>query len=69
MQLRIVDNETDHFVVYADEPCRIEVSLLPTNEGPRVIMHSYKGLFLDLHQEPSLTYDGSEHADMKDMNA
>lgn len=34
MQLRIVDNETDHFVVYAE-----------------------------------LTYDSSEHADMKDMNA
>lgn len=68
LKLRIADSDQDHFVVYADEPLRVEVSLLPTPEGLRVIMHAYTGLNLDLNQEPTLTYDGSEHADMQDMD-
>jgi hypothetical protein len=75
MRLKIHDRDLDHFVIYADEPCRIEISLLPDatrdSDGPvwdRIIAHAYRGVETDMEQEPTLTYDGSVADEMEDMD-
>ena len=65
MRLVIHDRELDHFVIATDEPCRIEISLLPVWD--RIIAHAYRGVETDIEQEPTLTYDGSVADEMEDM--
>jgi hypothetical protein len=66
MQLRIVDRDEEHFVVFFDGPARIEVSRI--GDG-HILMHAYQGLTLDLTQEPSVVFDGTEADSMEDMDA
>jgi hypothetical protein len=65
-KLQIVNHETDHILVAADVPMRFEVSLIPSNDGDRVILHGYTGAETDPEQEPDLVYDGTLSELMKD---
>lgn len=56
ISLNVVDEDTDHFIVSADEPVRIEVSVV----SGRVIAHAYRGHMIDMEQEPDLVYDGND---------
>jgi hypothetical protein len=74
MRLVIHDREVDHFVIFTNEPMRVEISLLPDatrdSDGPvwdRIIAHAYRGETTDMEQEPTLTYDGSQADEMEDM--
>ena len=55
IKLKVVDQVMDHFVVFADEPVRIEVSLV----GGVIMAEVYKGARVDREQEPIGSYDGS----------
>ena len=66
LKLDIFDHTEDHVLFSANEPVRIEISLLPTPEGDRILVHAYSGDEIDPDQEPDLVYDGSMSEDMKD---
>lgn len=61
-KLQVIDPDTDHFLIWADEPVRIEISRIPMTDGfdDTIIAHVYKGLAIDLEQGPLLVYDGNE---------
>ena len=59
--LAVIDADTDHFIVAADQPMRIEVSLV----SGRIVAHVYKGAEVDPEQDPSFAYDG--HIDSEDI--
>lgn len=70
IRLRILDHTTDHILVATDEPARFEISLISDGYGHgRVLVHGYNGTEPDLDQDPDITYDGMEAAEMRDMNA
>ena len=55
IRMEPINNNEQHFLVTADEPCRIEVSVV---DG-RVIMFAYRGVEVDQDQEPATHYDGT----------
>lgn len=62
LRLQVVDEDTGHFLVFTDEPMRIEISLIPKVEedGQTIIAHAYKGVEIDEEQRPDLVFDGGE---------
>lgn len=55
IKLTVIDNDTDHFVIKADEPVTIETSLL---DGT-VVTHIYRGTEVTELSDPLGAYDGS----------
>lgn len=55
IRLETINQERNHFVIYACEPVRIEVMKVNGN----VHAHVYRGDEVDREQEPLGAYDGS----------
>jgi hypothetical protein len=66
-KLRVIDPKTDHILVASTVPMRFEISLIPGDNGDRVILHGYTGYATDPEQEPDLAYDGTIADEMKDQ--
>jgi len=43
-----------HFIVIADEPCRVEVTALPSGN---VVAFAYQGTNIDKNQDPVAVFD------------
>lgn len=66
IRVQVIDNCSDHFVVYADEPVRVEVSMVSSKYGgeSHVVAHVYEGVGVDEEQEPLGAYDGTSGDDV-----
>ena len=54
LNLEVIDNKRQHFLVRGDEPFRIEISV----DSGRVVAHVYRGYYTDTEQIPDGCYDG-----------
>lgn len=54
IHIKLLNPDTDHVIISADEPVRIELSLLDGS----VMLHAYRGVEVDPEQEPDAVYDG-----------
>ena len=54
LNLVVIDNEAQHFIVSGDEPFRIEVRV----DKGRVVADVYRGYYIDTEQDPDGCYDG-----------
>jgi hypothetical protein len=61
IRMEVINNRTDHFVLYFERPGRVEVSLIahPSGEGRNVIAHVYDGTTVDVNQETLGAFDGT----------
>ena len=58
IRLEVVDNDRQHFVIFADEPMRVEVSV---DKDGLVLADVYQGVEIDMEQEPLGCYDGNNN--------
>jgi len=63
IMIEVIDQDSDHFVLRADEPVRIEVSLVEAQAHEwNIIAHAYSGTGDDQEQEPDAVFDGTTGA-------
>lgn len=60
IRLEVIDNDEQNFILFADEPMRVEVSVSKSGE---VLADVYQGVDVDMEQEPLGCYDGNINGD------
>jgi len=64
IKLKVIDEDSNHFMVFADEPFRGEFSTTPDGD---VVFHGYRGTDIDMEQRPDLVFlsDNESNEDME----
>ena len=60
IKLNVFDEKLQHFLLSADQPMRVEVSL---TTGGKIIAHVYKGHKIKKTQKPCGVFDGTVGSD------